>query len=320
MGRPQKTEGFDEFFKEMQKEIRKEIERSIKDENVRYALHGGKLLRPVMLMLSFKACDGKDHNRALESALGIELAHSASLVHDDITDGDKERRGRPSLYVEKGIGVAIMTGHKMINHAFRIALKHGKKNAKIFLDTWNETLEGELKDIDLSSKLLEHLKEGNVTNLVKDYFDTIKMKTASLFSAACRAGAMEAKAPKELVELLARYGREVGISYQLADDLVDILNGRFDHGLILPMVKLYGKKDGETVNIVEMGHDSISKIIKERGDDLKSIYLEEIEKHVLEAIKLASSDLIKESNYKDMLKEVPKYIVNKMLEEVGVGI
>ena len=311
---------FEDFFRRVQKEIQREIERSIRDENIRYALQGGKLLRPVMLMLSFKVCDGKNYRKALESALGIELAHSASLVHDDIIDKDNERRGRPSLHVEKGLEVAILTGHRMINEAFRIALKHGKRNAFIFLDTWNETLEGELKDVEITSKLMDHIKRGDLRELSKEYFKIIDLKTASLFSAACKAGAIEANASEDLTELLARYGKEVGISYQLADDLVDIISGKFDEGLVLPLVRLYRGKEIEIVKIAEENNKILLNLIINRKEDLKEIYLEEIRKHVKNAEKLASSEKIKDSSFKDMLREAPRYIVNKMLENVGVVI
>ena len=313
-----RVRSFEEFFREIQKELRKQISKSIKDENIRYALQGGKLLRPAMLILSFKVCNGRNYKRAIETALGVELAHSASLVHDDIVDGDRERRGRPSLYVKKGLGVAILTGHIMINEAFRIALKHSKKNAFIFLDTWSKTLEGELKDIAISSKILEYVKRGEIRQLLEEYFKVIDLKTASLFSAACKAGAIEAKASEEVIEVLARYGREVGISYQLADDLVDMMNGRFDEGLILPLSKFH-----EEIDVTKAIRDN-SKIVKdlleERKRELMKVYVEEIEKHVRYAEKLASSDIIRDGPYKAMLKEAPRYIVNKMLKEVGVVI
>ncbi|HEB37641.1 MAG TPA: hypothetical protein ENI14_03155, partial [Thermoplasmatales archaeon] len=267
--------------------------------------------------LSFKACDGKNYRRALESAVGIELAHSASLVHDDIIDEDNERRGKPSLHVKKGLGVAILTGHRMINEAFRIALKHGKRNAFIFLDTWNETLEGELKDVEITSKLIEYIKRGDLRKLYNEYFKVIDLKTASLFSAACRAGAIEANAPEDLIEILAKYGKEVGISYQLADDLVDIISGKFDEGLVLPLVRLYKGKESEIAKIVEGNNKILLNLIINRKEDLKEIYLKEIRRHVKNAERLASSEKIKDSLFKDMLREAPRYIVNKMLENVG---
>jgi len=133
---------FVQFFEWVREEVKREIDRRIKDENIKYALEGGKMLRPALLLLSFKACNGSEENyyRALESAVGVELAHSASLIHDDIMDNDVERRGKPALHVKTGIGPAILIGHKMISMAFQISLNHGMRDAQIFLDAWNDTL------------------------------------------------------------------------------------------------------------------------------------------------------------------------------------
>ena len=84
------------------------------------------------------------------------------------------------------------------------------------------------------------------------------MKTASLFAAACRAGAIEAKASPKLINLMREYGAEVGIAYQLADDLVDILNGKFEEGLIMPIIRVYGDS---------LDHHLIEKL-KQNGTDI----------------------------------------------------
>ena len=315
---------FQDFFRECQKEVREEIERRIDDEDMLYALEGGKMLRPAMLLLSFKACNGKDelYRNAIESAMGMELAHSASLIHDDIMDGDDERRGRPALHVVKGIGAAILTGHKMISRAFRISLSHGMENARIFLNTWDETLLGQLKDIDFNTHLEDFFNGHRPDKLLKEYFRIIEMKTASLFATACRAGAIEAKADNELRELMREYGKEVGMAYQLADDLVDILNGRLEEGIIIPLIRAYGKKmNPELIEILKNnGIQILEEVLSKNGFDIKEIYKEEIKERVKRAIELASSPLIPESKYKELLKEAPAYIVNAMMRNVNLVI
>jgi len=310
---------FTDFFHWAQNEVKKEIEKRVQDEDMKYALAGGKMLRPAMLLLSFRACNGENerYSRALESAVGVELAHSASLIHDDIMDKDIERRGKPALHVKKGIGVAILTGHKMINMAFRISLSHSREDAEIFLDTWNETLIGQLKDIDFTAHLEDIIRGESPENLIREYFRIIKMKTASLFATACRAGAIEAEASKELRMHMKEYGREVGIAYQLADDFVDLVEGRMEEGVILPIIKVYGKVDDAIIQKIEDGN-LIKEALKKNGSSLKKIYVEEIRKHVLRAKELASSPLIKESIYKELLKEAPGYIVNAMTKSIKV--
>ncbi|MCD6222467.1 MAG: polyprenyl synthetase family protein [Thermoplasmata archaeon] len=312
---------FPEFFEWAQREVSKEIEKRIKDENIKYALEGGKRLRPAMLLLSFKACNGSDENyfKALESAVGVELAHSASLIHDDIMDNDVERRGRPALHVKIGIGPAILIGHKMISMAFQISLNHGMRDAQIFLDAWNDTLVGQLKDIDFTAHLEEIMKGESPEKLIREYFRIIEMKTASLFATACRAGAIEAGADDELIEAMREYGREVGIAYQLADDFVDLMEGKLEEGIILPVIKIYGSVDEEILKKLEEG-DLLNEAIKKHIDGLKEIYKEEIRKHIERAREIASSEIIPDSEYKELLKEAPQYIVNAMMKNIGVTI
>ncbi|RLF51290.1 MAG: hypothetical protein DRN19_03055 [Thermoplasmata archaeon] len=309
-----KYKSFEEFFSSYQKLIREEINKRIKDEDMRYALNGGKLLRPSILMLSFVACNGKNFERAIESAVGIELAHSASLIHDDIMDNDKERRGRPAFHVKKGVGKAILIGHKMINEAFRISLKHGKKNAQIFLDSWNEAVTGQILDIDVTAKIRELIKRKNIGEIIREYFNIINLKTASLFSVACRAGAIEADAPEDLIENMAKYGREVGIAYQLADDLVDMLNGKLDDSIMLAVAK-YREHIGKE------GADNLTDIFKSIDREfLKNMYIEEIKKHIEKAQSIISSEKRINPDFAKILKEAPVYIVNKMLESVEVVV
>jgi len=315
---------FSEFFKNVQEIVRQEIQKRIDDEDMLYALEGGKLLRPAMLLLAFHACNGSEENykKALESAVGVELAHSASLIHDDIMDGDVERRGKPALHVIKGIGAAILIGHRMISKAFRISLEHGIKNAEIFLDTWDDTLVGQLKDIDFTAHLEEILNGNKPDKLLQEYFRIIELKTASLFATACRAGAIEAEAPEELTLLMREYGKEVGIAYQLADDLVDIMHGKFEEGLIMPLVKIYeGHVEKEMLEkLKENGGYIVEEALRKNGIDLKEIYIKEIKKHIDRAVELASSPLIPDTPYKELLKEAPRYIVNAMINTIGLVI
>jgi len=145
------------------------------------------------------------------------------------------------------------------------------------------------------------------------------MKTASLFATACRAGAIEAEADDELIEMMREYGREVGIAYQLADDFVDLMEGKLEEGIILPVIKIYGSVDEEILKKLEEG-DLLNEAIKKHIDGLKEIYKEEIRKHIERAREIASSEIIPDSEYKELLKEAPQYIVNAMMKNIGVTI
>jgi geranylgeranyl pyrophosphate synthase len=105
--------------------------------------------------LSFKACTRgketrKQYQDSLEGTVGIELAHGASLVHDDIIDGNLERRGKAAFHVKVGVDKAILTGHKMLVTGFDLALKHGKDVARLYLDAWSEVVNGEIDEVTVS--------------------------------------------------------------------------------------------------------------------------------------------------------------------------
>lgn len=313
---------FETFFKKSQEEIRSELIRRINDEDMIFALEGGKLLRSTILLLAFHACNIEKKvpdQRALESAIGVELSHCASLIHDDIMDHDGERRGRPSLYIKKGIGNAILVGHKMINMAFRIALDHGINNAKIFLETWNKTLIGQLKDVSLTNRLEEILNGGKISpsSLLNEYYRIIDLKTASLFAGACRAGAIEAEASDETILLFEEYGKEIGLAYQLADDFVDIAQGKIEEGILMPLLRAWG---GKMSSVEDLKNRNLKEEFLKKGLDLEEVYREEIKKHTASAEELSSSSLIPDSPYKKLMKEAPSYITNRMLKELDVVI
>lgn len=230
--------------------------------------------------------------------------------------------GETLTVCKNGIGSAILTGHRMISKAFRISVEHGLENAMIFLDTWDETLIGQTEDIDLNAHLENILNGGNSSELlIKEYFNVIEMKTASLFATACRAGAIEAKAPPEIISLLAEYGRNVGLAYQLADDLVDIAEGRLEEGIIMPLLNVYGKNiNKEIIEMLKDGRISIEDELRKRGTNLQDVYKNGIVKYVRKAQEMANSPLIPDSIYKPLLHEAPAYITNKMAEKVGVTI
>lgn len=317
---------FEEFVAHVQDEVREKIDQEVTDDDMRYAMEGGKLLRPVMLILSFRACSngGRGHlyHNALESAVGIELAHSASLLHDDIMDDDAMRRGKPALHVTKSVGNAILTGHRMISRAFRISVDHGLQNAQIFLDTWDDTLVGQLRDIDLNAHLEQIFEDENSTELLmREYIRVIEMKTASLFATACRAGAIEAQASEDRRSIMAAYGRNVGLAYQIADDMVDIAEGKMEEGIIMPLLKAFGTDvDQRTIQLLEKGKLSIQEELEKKGTSLEEVYQQGITCYVQKSQDIADSPAIPDSPYKALLHEAPVYITNKMTETIGVTI
>jgi len=143
-----KNAQLDDFFSNTLDEVENKINCTIPDEKIVNLLKGGKRLRSLLAQLAFKACTcGNEthdqYQKSLEGTVSIELAHGASLVHDDIIDKDIIRRGKPAFHVKEGIGRALLMGHKMLAHGFDIALSHGREVAKLYVDSWNEVVNGD---------------------------------------------------------------------------------------------------------------------------------------------------------------------------------
>ncbi|MCD6236509.1 MAG: polyprenyl synthetase family protein [Thermoplasmata archaeon] len=302
------------FFATTKRDVEKAIKNRIKDKTILSQLEGGKRLRPIIAILSFKACTGgkeskEVYRRAVEGTVGIELAHTASLVSDDIIDRDTLRRGKPSLYVEKGIEVAILISQKMLALGFDIALDRGINFVKLYIETWNDALSGELLEIEINKR--EFLS----VPLFSTYLKIIEKKTSSIFASACKAGALEANASSKIVRILGEYGKEVGIAYQLADDLVDLCNGEGLESVILPLLNRIDKDDVNNIS-----KRDIEKKILEHEKEIKTFFIREIKNRVKKAEKLIKTSPLPDSIYKELLSQAPKYIVNKMLQSIDMVI
>lgn len=313
----------DRFIESSKGDLEKKIIDMISDKQIVSILEGGKRLRPLLAHLSFKACTqgNETHNqyqKALEGGVIIELAHAASLVHDDIIDNDTERRGKPSFFVKEGIANAILTGHKMLVAGFNIALRHGQKVAKLYVESWNQIVNGELDEVTFNEKALEKLKKTSTkSQIFEAYYKIIDLKTAVLFSSACKAGAMQANMSGDILKVFADYGREIGIAYQLADDLVDLANGEMIESVITPLLN---RIENKTNKIKTYDKKEIKKKFAKNKDKIQELYIGEIQKHIKSAEELGKSDLIPSSPYKDLLTDAPSYIINRMLKGINVTI
>ena len=182
----------------------------------------GKRLRPLLGLLAYASIAG-DHARALPGAAAVELGHNFSLVHDDIEDGDRERRHRPTVWALHGIPQAINTGDMLFSLS-RMALHRlsdlGFSDAKVLrlMRLYDETCvalcEGQYIDIWTS--------EHDDAMSVELYFDMIGRKTAALIAASIEAGALLASDDEEVIRRYRAFGWALGIAFQLNDDLLGI--------------------------------------------------------------------------------------------------
>jgi geranylgeranyl diphosphate synthase type I len=198
-------------------------------EMVRYHLaldgvntNGGKRVRPLLGLLAYASIAG-DHRRALPGAAAVELGHNFSLVHDDIEDGDTERRHRPTLWTIHGVPQAINAGDTLFSLS-RIALHRltelGFSDAKVlrlmrlFDETCLALCEGQYIDIATS--------ESDQVMSIDAYFDMIGRKTAALIAASIEAGAVLATDDEAIIGRYRAFGWALGIAFQVNDDLLGI--------------------------------------------------------------------------------------------------
>ena len=183
-------------------------------------IHGGKRLRPYMVIRSCQIVGGKSSN-AMNAASAVEMVHNFSLVHDDIMDNDEMRHGVPTVHKKYGMPIAILAGDVLFSKAFQIisdsklsdnaTTRLVSRLAKACVDI----CEGQLLDV----KMAEERK----IPTQKDYITMIGKKTAALFDVSCAMGAICASNKAKDVSNLSTFGRNLGIAFQITDDLIGVM-------------------------------------------------------------------------------------------------
>lgn len=173
---------------------------------------GGKRIRPALLLLSSKLFP-HDQRSAVRLGGVVEVIHTATLVHDDIIDEAPTRRGRPAANTQWGNAKCVLAGDWLYMQAFKIAVQ--ERNFKILdvlIDLTQQMVEGELLQMEKLGKCIT----------LDEHFDLIFRKTACLFSVSMRLGAILGKATEEQEQRLGEYGRNLGLAFQIVDDVLDL--------------------------------------------------------------------------------------------------
>ncbi len=173
---------------------------------------GGKRIRPLLLLLSAKALDSTSQSRIRLGAV-VEMLHTATLVHDDIIDEADTRRGRPSSNTTWGNSKCVLAGDWLYMQAFSAALEERNFHVlDLLISLTQQMVEGELLQIE---------KLGHLIN-EEEYFDLIFRKTACLFKVSMQLGAAVTHAADEVEAQLGEYGRNLGLAFQIVDDVLDL--------------------------------------------------------------------------------------------------
>jgi geranylgeranyl pyrophosphate synthase len=183
-------------------------------------LAGGKRLRPLLVVLAAESAGGPPdtqdgEERLVRAAVAVELVHSATLVHDDVIDGALLRRGHPTVAAMAGGEMAVATGDLLFSRAFAELARNGDvAQLRALSDASSALAEGEL--LQREDAYAAHVA-------VERYLRRCELKTAALFEAACRLGALTAvEGSPELADALGAFARRIGLAFQMLDDVLDV--------------------------------------------------------------------------------------------------
>ncbi len=225
---------------------------------------GGKRIRPLLLLLSARLCGYREHNAEYILGSVVEYIHTSSLLHDDVVDEARVRRGRSSANSIWGNQASILVGDYLYSKALYHAVRLGNQRVMDVLSETTTTMsEGEVLQ-------LTHIQNADLTEA--EYFRLVECKTGVLISAACRLGAIISKAPLSQEDALTAYGKKLGLSFQITDDTLDyaadqkqlgkVLGKDLEEGKVtLPLIYLMRKVDaGERDNLINiLDADAVSE-------------------------------------------------------------
>ena len=291
------------------------------EEMTKYHLTtGGKKIRALLTLGSAKLCGYSKGGRDINLAACIELIHAATLMHDDVIDNSEIRRGKKTLNNVWGNKSSILVGDYLLSRCFEMMVEDGNEEVlKLLSSTSAEISQGEVLQ-------LQH--DGEIDMLEETYLKIISAKTASLFSAATKVGSILTNKENKLKEALEFYGKNLGLTFQIADDTLDYNsdlnifgkktgNDFYEGKITLPIILLYQKvKKNEKTEIEE-----IFKKSKRSEQDFKKVLslinnyniIFECYKKAEYFINLASNSLsvFEDSNEKNIFKNLTSFSLER---------
>ena len=220
---------------------------------------GGKRIRPALLLLSAKLFDYRGEGAVRLGAV-VEIIHTATLVHDDIIDEAKTRRGRPAANTQWGNSKCVLAGDWLYMQAFKVAVQ--ERNFRILdalIELTQQMVEGELLQIEKLGLFISQ----------EEYFDLIYRKTACLFSVCMRLGAILGGATAQQEEAVGNYGRDLGMAFQIVDDVLDLTASEDVLGKPVASDLREGKVTMAVIHALERANpeerSKVEKVLCERG-------------------------------------------------------
>jgi octaprenyl-diphosphate synthase len=317
IGKPvaEHLEKFNDFFKNSMKS-----DVSLLNLVINYiSKKSGKQIRPTLVFLSAEASGGINESTYVAAAM-VEMLHTATLVHDDIVDEAKERRGMKSINALWNNKIAVLVGDYLLAQGLLISMENNRSDfLKVTSKTARKMSESELLQIQKS-------KEFDTTE--EDYFKIISGKTASLISTCCEIGSISASTNPEVPQSLRLFGEYIGLAFQIKDDIFDLLGSHSKIGkpigndikekkLTLPIIYSFSQvpkaRKKEIIKLIKTGNlknkdlEIIAKFVVENGG---IAYSNKKANELTESgIKILSQ--LPDSSAKESLLNLAKYVIDR---------
>lgn len=276
---------------------------------------GGKRVRPAVALLLFRACGGMDATDMVDLSVSLELIHTATLLHDDIIDSNDVRRGKDAAPVRFGVADTLVTGDFLFSRAFQVCGRFEEKVVNWASEACVQLCQGEI---------MQGRFRRNEAVTEADYHEIIARKTASLFEVGTRIAGHLAGFDPDRVEEMARCGRDVGMAFQMIDDVLDVEGdpGKIGKrvgtdlvdgnpslpvvwGLGLPAVRRAFLEEGAPRAVID---EAIEEI---RGDGILGRVRDLAVEHAARAA--AVVDTLPESGYRDAIRSLIEQLVDREL-------
>ena len=283
---------------------------------------GGKRMRPVLVLISTELF-GADVLKALDAAIGIELFHNFTLIHDDIMDKAPLRRGNPTVHVKWNESAAILSGDVMFVEAYKLMIKVEDSILRDVLDIFSDTASGvcQGQQADMNFEKRDHVS-------LDEYIEMIRLKTAVLLAGSMQIGALIGGAEKEQADLLYEFGENLGLAFQLQDDILDVYGdpekfGKQVGGDILAdkktflLIKARELAKGETAVELDKWLNNSNVIPENKVNAITAIYNSigvrklaeaEMENYVLKALN-ALDKIAVDNSRKELLRKFAEHLL-----------
>ena len=227
-------------------------------EPIEYTLaSGGKRLRPRLVLLAAEMFGGKEE-KVLPAALAIEVFHNFTLLHDDVMDKADIRRGRPTVHVRWNDNTAILSGDQMVIEAYtllsRVPADRLSETLRLFNKMATEICEGQQYDMEF---------EGREQVSIEEYMQMIRLKTSVLLATALQIGAYVAGANAAQQKALYEYGINIGLAFQIQDDILDVIGNQEELGKPIGSDEKNHKQTYVTLNGLEESKEQVRKLSEE---------------------------------------------------------